>query len=74
MRRQAPLIAAILLIGLGIASLFVPIPRQQTHGFEIGEAEIGIRTVSRETVHPAISAVLIGGGILVLVLALRSRR
>ena len=57
------LIAGALLLLLGIASLFVPIPRREKHGIDAGGVSIGFETTTREKVHPGISAVLIGGGI-----------
>ena len=62
-----------LLLVLGVASLFVPIPRSERHGVEIGDVSLGVETTSRQKVHPAISAVLIAGGV-ALVLASRGRR
>ena len=67
------LIIGALLLVLGIASLFVPIPRQERHGIEAGPVSIGVETTTREKVHPAISAVLIAGGA-ALLFAGRGRR
>ena len=70
--RLLPAIGALLLV-LGIASLFVPIPRSERHGVESGDVSLGIETTSRQKVHPAISAVLIAGGV-ALMFASRGRR
>jgi hypothetical protein len=58
------LIVGLLLLVLGIASLIVPIPRKERHGIDAGPVSIGVTTTTREKVHPAVSAVLIGAGAL----------
>lgn len=57
----------VLLLILGIASLFVPIPHRERHGFDAGPISVGVTTTSRERVHPAVSAALIGGGVVLLI-------
>jgi hypothetical protein len=66
-------IGAILLL-LGIASLFVPIPRREKHGIEAGGLSVGFETTTREKVHPGVSAVLIGGGIVLMLAGRRTSR
>ena len=63
----------IILIILGVASLFVPIPRKERHGFTAGPLSVGVETTERERVHPAISGVLIVGGVALLVVGSRKR-
>ena len=67
------LIIGALLLVLGVASLFVPIPHREKHGITAGDISLGVETTTREKVHPAISAVLIAGGV-VLLYAGRRRR
>jgi len=67
------LITGALLLVLGVASLFVPIPRRERAGIRAGDISLGVETTTREKVHPAISAVLIAGGV-VLLYAGRRRR
>lgn len=57
------LFVGLLLIVLGILSLFVPIPQSERHGLDAGDVHIGVKTSHSEKVPPAISAVLIVGGI-----------
>jgi hypothetical protein len=57
------LIAGIVLIVLGIASLVVPIPHTETEGIKAGNINLGVQTSHSERVSPIISAVLIAGGI-----------
>ena len=54
-------IGLIILI-LGVVSLFVPIPRRETHGFKAGDINIAVQTRNDEKVSPIISAVLIVAG------------
>jgi hypothetical protein len=62
----------VLLIVLGIASLFFAIPQREQHGVKIGDASIGVQTETSRKVAPAVSAALIIGGA-VLVFAGRGR-
>jgi hypothetical protein len=66
------LYAGLLLIVLGIASLVVPIPHNQTEGIKIGDANLGIQTSHSERVSPVVSAVLIAGGIALAIAGARS--
>jgi hypothetical protein len=68
------LIIGVILLVLGVASLFVPIPRKERHGIEAGPISFGVETTQRERVHPAISAVLIGGGVALIIAGGRKRR
>ncbi len=56
------LYAGLLLIALGIASLVVPIPRTETQGIKIGDANLGVQTSHSERVSPIISVVLSWAG------------
>ena len=47
---------------LGIASLFVPIPRNEREGVKLGSVTVGVETHHDEKVSPIVSAVLILGG------------
>jgi hypothetical protein len=48
---------------LGVASLVVPIPHHERQGLNAGGMSIGIETQHSETVSPIVSAVLILGGV-----------
>lgn len=67
------LYAGLLLIALGIASLVVPIPRTETQGIKIGDANLGVQTSRSERVSPIISVVLIAGGIALSIAGSRTR-
>ena len=54
-------IGLIILI-LGVASLFVPLPQKDRAGVEIGGVSLGVETSHKEKVSPIVSAVLILAG------------
>ena len=57
------MVVGILLLVLGIASLFVPIPHNENQGISAGDMHIGVQVRHDEKVSPVISAVLILGGV-----------
>jgi hypothetical protein len=57
------MIAGIVLVVLGIASLFVPIPHNENQGINAGDVHIGVQVRHDEKVSPIITAVLIIGGV-----------
>jgi hypothetical protein len=67
------LFAGLLLIVLGIASLVVPVPHRETEGIKVGNTNFGVQTSHSERVSPAISIVLIAGGIALSIAGSRSR-
>jgi len=68
------LIVGLVLLVLGIASLVVPIPRNETHGVKAGDMSIGVKTTHSERVPLVISAVIIAGGIALTIVGARSKR
>jgi hypothetical protein len=60
---KALMMVGVLLVVLGIASLFVPIPHNENKGINAGDVKIGVQVRHDEKVSPIISAVLIIGGI-----------
>ena len=67
------LFAGLLLVVLGIASLFVPIPHTEREAIKVGGANFGVQTSHSERVSPMISIVLIAGGIALSIAGSRSR-
>jgi hypothetical protein len=57
----------VLFAALGVLSLFVPIPHTEQQGFSAGGFHVGVETRHSETVSPAISAVMIVGGIAMII-------
>ncbi|MDP9194831.1 MAG: hypothetical protein M3P06_24315 [Acidobacteriota bacterium] len=68
------LIVGVILLLLGIASLFVPIPKREKHGIDAGGLSVGFETTTREKVPPMVSAVLIGAGVALMVTGRRRSR
>jgi hypothetical protein len=48
---------------LGIVSLVVPIPRNEREGVTVGGVSLGVETRHKEKVSPALSGVMILGGL-----------
>lgn len=63
----------VILVILGVASLFVAIPQRERHGIEAGGASIGVELKHDEKIPPWASALLVAGGA-VLMIAGRGRR
>ena len=64
----------LILLILGVASLFVPIPQKDRHGVEIGDVSLGVETTSREKVSPIVSGALILAGAGMMIAGSRKRR
>ena len=52
---------------LGLGSLVVPIPRNEQQGVQAGGVSIGLTTQSEEKVSPILSAVMIVGGVALMI-------
>lgn len=61
--RRIWLVIGLLLVVVGIASLFVPVPQEREHGFEVGKLEVGVTRQVNEPIDPRISAAVIGLGV-----------
>ena len=70
---KALLWVGVLVLILGIASLFVAIPRTERQGIKAGDIDIGVQTHHSERVSPLVSAVLIAGGVLLMITGGRNR-
>jgi hypothetical protein len=57
------MIVGVLFVILGIVSLFVPIPHNENKGLNAGDVHIGVQVRHDEKVSPIISAVLLIGGV-----------
>ena len=53
----------LVVLAMGIASLFVVIPHWETHGIKGGDVNIGIQVKRHERVSPVVSVILIAGGV-----------
>ena len=63
----------LLLVILGIASLFVPIPQKERAGVEVGGVSLGIETSHKEKVSPIVSGVMILAGAAMMIAGSRKR-
>ena len=64
---RALFVVGVLVLVLGIASFFVALPHTENHGVKLGDASIGVQTRTSEKLPPAIGAVLVVGGIVMMV-------
>jgi hypothetical protein len=53
----------LVVLALGIVSLFVPFPHNQQKGIKAGDMSIGVEIQSQEKASPILSAALILGGV-----------
>ena len=61
------MLVGVVVLVLGIASFFVPVPHSEHHGVNIGDAQIGVTTHDEDKVPPAVSIVLVvvGAGLMI---------
>jgi hypothetical protein len=59
---KALMLVGVVLLVLGIASFFVPVPHSEHHGVSIGDAHVGVTTHDDEKVPAAVSIVLVVAG------------
>jgi hypothetical protein len=71
---RALLVIGILMIVLGVVSLFVGIPRQHSSGIKIGDAQVGVQTQTSERIPLAASIAIIAGGVVLAAVGGRSSR
>lgn len=57
----------VLTAALGLISIVVPIPHTEREGISVGGLSMGVKTQHSETVSPIISAVMILGGVSMMV-------
>jgi len=60
---KALMVIGVLLVILGIVSLFVPIPHNENKGLSAGDVHIGVQVRHDEKVSPIVTAVLLIGGV-----------
>jgi hypothetical protein len=70
-----PLFAVgLVILILGVASLFVPVPRKERSGVQVGGVSLGVETTHKETVSPIVSGVLILAGAGMMIAGKRQNR
>ena len=70
---KALLWLGLVVLVLGIASLFVAIPHSEREGIRAGNIDIGVQVKHSERVSPAITAALIIGGVGLMIAGGRGR-
>jgi hypothetical protein len=55
-------LVGLVLLVLGVVSFFVPVPRSEHHGVNLGDAHVGVTTHDEEKVPPLVSVVLVVAG------------
>lgn len=71
---RALLIAGLILLVLGVASLFVAVPYKERHKVEAGPISLGVTTTDSRKLPPAVSAILIVAGAGLMVAGARGKR
>ncbi|MDQ6800079.1 MAG: hypothetical protein M3041_04500 [Acidobacteriota bacterium] len=71
---RALFVLGVILILLGVVSLFVPIPIRERHGFNAGPVSVGVETTEKRKIDPIVSAVLVGGGVLLTIVGRKGVR
>lgn len=59
---KALFLVGVVVLVLGILSLFIAIPQRERHGVKVGGAEMGIETKTSEKLSPIVSGILIVAG------------
>lgn len=71
---RAFMIIGVLLLVLGVASIFVPIRYRERHGIDAGPISIGVTTTEHREVPPVISGALIIAGAAMTIAGARKLR
>lgn len=70
---RALFIAGLVVLILGIASFFVAVPVKQKHSVKAGPLSVGVETTDYQKLPPAVSGVLVAGGIVMMIAGARRR-
>ena len=70
---RALFITGLIVLVLGIASLFVSVPVKEKHGIKAGPVSVGVETTDYQKVPPAVSIVFIAAGVVLLIAGARKR-
>jgi hypothetical protein len=64
---KALMLVGVVVLVLGIASFFVPVPHSEHHSVNFGDAHVGVTTHDEDRVPPAVSIVLVvvGAGLMI---------
>lgn len=56
---------------LGIFSFFLPFPHSENHGVKVGGANLSLKTNDSQPIPPAVSAVLVAAGAVMMIAGAR---
>lgn len=63
----------VVLLVLGVGSLFVPVPQRENHGVRMGDVSMGVQTTTERRVPMVLSGIMIVGGIGLMAVGGRGR-
>jgi hypothetical protein len=64
----------LIVLVLGIASFFVPIPRTEREGLKAGDLEVGVNVHHNEHVSPLVSTILVVAGAGMMIAGSRGKK
>ena len=64
---KALFVVGLILVVLGIASFFIPLPRTERHGIDAGDIHVGVKTRHDELLPPyvGVGMIVVGGALMV---------
>ena len=67
LQMKALMVIGIIIVALGIASFFVPVPHTEHHGVDAGDFHVGVNTHHDEMLPPyvGVGLIVVGGGLLI---------
>ena len=65
---KALFVVGLILVALGIASFFIPLPHTERHGIDAGDIHVGVNTHHDELLPPyaGVGLVVVGGALMVV--------
>ena len=66
-------VVGIVVLVLGILSFVVPLPHNERHGVNLGDASVSVTTHHQQVLPPAIGGILCAVGAVLLIVGMRSR-
>ena len=70
---RALFIVGLLVLVLGVASLFIALPVKEKHGIKAGPVSLGVETTDYQKAPPAVSIVFIAAGVVLMIAGARKR-
>jgi hypothetical protein len=70
---RALFIVGLIVLVLGVASLFIAVPVKEKHGIKAGPVSLGVETTDYQKAPPAVSIVFIAAGVVLMIAGARKR-